>query len=228
MKKLKLVITIILMIFVSGCTVNYNIVINEDLSVKETATLEESVLYFEENYTYYNSDEIVDSLWNMYIKDYEKANYTYTQTSNHTGVNAIANYQSLEDYKNRTTIYYQLFKNVDYSIDEDIVTIKATGYYPYNNQDPNRFAIDKATITLTIPFEVTETNADKKNNNVYIWNVDKYDSEKEIIIKFNKSKILSKKENKNIYYFLTFGIIVAIICIFIFVNYKIKSTDNSI
>lgn len=228
MKKLKLLVVMILIIFVSGCTVNYNIVIDEDLSIKETAILEESVSYFEENYTYYDSKEIVDSLWNLYIGDYEAANYSYTQTSNHTGVNVTASYQNLEDYKNRTTIYYQLFQNVDYNIEGDVVTIKATDYYPYNDQDPNRFAIDKATITITVPFEVIETNADKKNNNVYIWNVDKYDEEKEIIIQFNKSKLLSQKENKNIYYFLTFGIIVAIICTIIFVNYKIKSTDNSI
>lgn len=228
MKKIKILIAVLFISFLSGCTVNYNIVINEDLSIEENASIEETQSYFEENYTYYNSSEIVDSLWNLYIEDYKEANYTYTQNSKQTGVYAKAQYKNFEEYKSKTTIYHQLFENVDYNVEGNIVTLRAIGYYPYNDQDPNRFAIDKATITIRIPFKVIETNADKISSDTYVWNVDKYDNEKEIIVKFDLSKVLNKKENKDIYYFIVFGIIVTIIGIVLFVTYKIKNNDNSI
>ena len=61
-----------------------------------------------------------------------------------------------------------------------------------------KFNIDKLYFYITVPFEVTENNADYVDGNSYIWVFSKDNYNKDIELVFTSKKKETKKESNNI------------------------------
>lgn len=228
MKKFKIFCCLISMLLLSGCTVKYEVSIDSDLNVKEKINIFETISYFEQNYTYYKREEVIDAFWNNNISDYPNAGYSYIHNDNETGAIIRANYTNLFNYKDKTTIYKQYFNSLSIEEKDNIISIKADDFEPYNEQYFERFAIQDLTITINIPFEVIDSNADYIQGTNYIWYVDEDTEDKQIKISFNKSKAKNNNQNNNFYYSIIFGIIVIAIILIIYVVYRIKRNDDNL
>lgn len=220
MKKIKYLL-LISIIFLTGCTCEYNITINNDLSVSEEVNASETIEYFANEYKHYNRSEALDNLWEYMSNGFDYASkYKYNKNDNNTGIILTNNYDSFIEYKNETSIYNQYFDELDYEENDDIITIEAYGFNPYVEQDPTKFAIDNFKLNITLPFKVLNSNADSINDNTYTWIIDKNTDSKRIYLQFDKSS-----NNSNLTLYVVIGTIFVIFILgtfafSVYVNYK--------
>lgn len=212
----------------TGCNTDYTINVNNDLSVDEKASIEETYYYFEENYTYYHSSEVLDLLWDQFSDKYKDNSYTYTHNSSETGIYVKASYKNIDEFVNKNKIYNQFFEKIDYTKKQNQITLETKGeFYPYNEQDPEKFAIESTKINIVVPFKVISNNADQVSGNKYTWYINKDTKDKKIKITFDTSNSQIKKQSKN-YYLIIIGIGIFIGIIILYISYKIKRADNEI
>lgn len=243
MKKRKLILAIILTLFTTGCSINYDLTI-EDGNIQETTTfiqdnndtedstyiyseyLEEYPIYIDEEFLYYDPNKKVEG--NTY--------YDKSITENTNGYNATYKAQfKIKEYK-RSRLLNTAFKN--HSIGYD----KKEGCYYIIVDDIKTFeqlnTVTNINISITLNgYEVIESNQDSKNNNTYTWNFDK-DDQKSIIIKYKKEtkdNIQEPEEKQNtkelkeskytLYIFC--GILLIIIIVGYSILKKIKNNNDS-
>lgn len=223
---MKKIIILFSLFLLTGCTVKYNININEDLKVDETIDVKEKESYFDENYEFYERKDAIDSIWENMASEYVSKGYTYTQNYNNTGINVKNTYDSFENYIQQSNIYNQYFDKINYIDNNGVISIETEGFHPYTEQDTERFAIEETEISIKIPFKVMSHNADDVFRNIYTWKIDKNTTNK--IIKIKYSTIQNYNNSKNLDYFALFGIIIFVIIVGLFIYSKVKLTDNSI
>ena len=198
MKRKKLILAIFVALFTTGCTVDYNLLI-EDNKIKETTTfhqdssdtdeksymysqyLEEYPIYIDEEYLYYDPNKKVEG--NTY--------YDKSITDDSNGYNATYKAElKLKEY-NRSRFFNEAFANRSRGYDKNercyyIIADKLKIFEQENN-------INHINVSINIVgYKVIESNQDSVNNNIYTWSFDRSDKgRKNITIKF-------KKENSNI------------------------------
>lgn len=195
MKKIFLIILILTLCF--GCTANYNLKINEDLTVEENITgLENDEFY--NRYYHSTKSHVVDFVMATKEDYLKQQNYNMKETSkeNLYGATVSKTYSSIEDYYNNSKAYLQYYDSWNIENKSGIITISLKDKLSKNGNSLDRYMVDDGTVSITLPFEVIDNNADKYNrkNNTYTWNVDS-SNDKEIFIQFDSKKLLSEKFN---------------------------------
>lgn len=233
MKLKKIVLILAIPFFLTGCvSAKYTLDIDKDLKISEEVFISATSEYFGSFYKnnpitivkeWYNDDEMLNSLIkNNYSHELVTENVTYP------GVLVKKKYDTLSEYANNTIFKDQIFENV-YSITNDnLITLKATGFLPYvDDQTDVRFPISNLKINIKVPYVVTDHNADKFNpkNNTYTWEITKETEEKEINLTFDKTKIYVY----NLVMYISIFILSLIVIILIFLGYKLikKSKINN-
>lgn len=225
MKKYILILFIIFLC--CGCGVKYNISIDEKLKIEEKVSVTESAEFYSE-YEKSSVGRVVSIILAPYLDTLNDNNYTITNsiTSTSGGVVISKNYNSIDDYVNNTIFKSQFTDDLNYSVDGNKVTIVADGNFSYAEQDQSRIPVDKASISIKLPFKVLEHTADEVDGDTYIWNFDKsVEGKKEIKLVFNKSRI-----NKEFDYRYIIGIIIIITiiaCGFIWYKKFKEKKDNA-
>ena len=191
----KVFLMTIMMLLCVGCEAKYNITFNDDLSVKETINATEDKDFFDE---YENSSmgRVVGFILEPYLNDLNKQGYNTDTiiTSQNGGVSITNNYKNFDGYKRNTLLSSQFTDKIEYEQDGDIVTISAKGAFSKDEQNQDKFPVEKGTISITLPFKVKEHNADKVSGNTYTWEFDAIDTEEEELkIVFDSSR----KGNEN-------------------------------
>lgn len=194
---MKKTIIIILILFVSGCKVNYELKI--DNSFSETFAIEGNnqdlynlyknqsmlSLYSESKLINYSIEEIeTDSKYK--IMDISNSNfyalkYSFDfESSNYNDSNAI-------------NTCYELVSVVT---KDDLVSIATSNKFNCFEIYPE---LETVTMTINSKYKVTQNNADQIMDNKYIWNINKQNaSNKPIILQYDKSK-----KKKSLWEFLT-------------------------
>ena len=189
---MKKIILILLMIgLCCGCQVNYQLEINKDLSVQENLKATRDSSFFEE---YENSSmgRVVSLIIRPYLDTLNGNKYNVNNliTDSYGGVTINKKYKSLNEYSKNTILSSQFTDNIEYKEDGNKVYLSAKGKFSHAEQDQTKFPVNDATISITVPFKVTENNADTVDGNTYIWKFDsKDDKEREIKLVFNKEKM---------------------------------------
>jgi len=212
--KLKLFISAILVVFITGCNLEYKIDINKDLSLTEYITVEEdnNVILEKE----LNIDTIINEKKNQY--SFTLGNYTtnINKDDDITSVDNFKQYNKLSDFiKEESSVIGRVLKNRKYSVVRKIGTLTGTLVYPSAYEEDDKF--DDVYFTVRLPFVVTDHNADSVSGGTlvkeYKWKIEKYETDKEIKISFNTDKILQPKKNE---FELNIGYIIIIIILFVF------------
>lgn len=196
MNKYKIIIAVFLAFFITGCTTNYNIIINPDLSIKDESIGEVDASFFENSTL--SHDDTMRNIIRQNIEDINDLNYTYEVKNNGNILVLTGETISIEDYINKKKrVYQQWFRKIENTQTGNVIQLKGSEFYPYNEQDPYKVIIQHLYINITVPFKVIEHNADMvdKKKNVYTWEINKSTMNKEISLSFDTSKRIEIKEN---------------------------------
>ncbi len=197
MKKKKLILAMLIALCTTGCTVDYNLVI-EDNNIKETTTfhqessdtdekssmysqyLEEYPIYIDEKYLYYNPNKKVEG--NTY---YDKS---ITDDSNGYNATYKAEFKIKEYDRSRFFNYAFVNRSSGYDKNEGCYYIIADKLKIFEQE--NNINHINVSINL-VGYKVIESNQDSVNNNTYTWSFDRSDKERSIVLRL-------KKDNSNV------------------------------
>lgn len=214
MKKIYLILALLLL---SGCSINYNLSISDDGIFKETITgtvadkeLDNSNSTSENIYSYSfnNATPLINEkgTYNKNIIDknkYKEFTYTYIYDNNYKSSN----------------ILNTCFSHMIYDESEDYYNIDLYGPFKC-------LYTDKINVSVTSKYAVTESNADKVDNNTYTWIIKDKDNA-DIHLEINKK--IKYQEDQNSSTLPTLKIISFIILLILsmitYYLYKRRETD---
>lgn len=188
---MKKIFLFFLLLFLSGCSIKYDLTINEDLNVIENidvieleASLGRYVIDVDEfvskSLQYYKSIDKYD-IYN--IIDNSEDGYAVGSTSN--------SYLDFENYCKNSTAKDSFFKKCELTKDGNIVTINmnAVDFNEYLfSSELEESIIKKARVNIKIPYKVLKNNSDSIKDNIYTWEYEIEDYSNDINIVFDTSK----------------------------------------
>lgn len=226
--KRKIFFIIGIIIFLSGCTTNFNLTINEDLSNELEIDLKikkNELIIGEPNATfdlngYFN--KVGNDTINKYKEQYPYFSYKTNMDNDYIYGSAIISNKSINDLL-KSNFITDMYETSSFTIEDNIGTLKLFNVkqdWYINNID----TIDTLNINIKLPLVVTYSNATSIKNNIYTWNIMNND---DILIKFNVNKTneqLEKDEEKKRVWIIIIGsfLIVSLIIGFIVINNKEK------
>ena len=195
MKIVRLFFLIIVTIFITGCSVNYEIEIDENLFVKESLYFDEFNEVIKETYIKFEEEMQITVVENVHdITNRLRAmlgdSYTIKAAffDDRSGISITNNYSSLSNYQ-LSEITKRLYGSINFSKRGDIIDLVSKS--PYKFEDifiPDAdflYDIENFSVSIKLPFKVLEHNADKVSNNTYTWNFDYGMKDKYINLRFD-------------------------------------------
>lgn len=190
----KVILLLFSLFLVTGCSVTNTVTINKDLSVKEELDMTGTSEYFN---NYYKSRPI--NIINMMLDTGNRKetlinngySYVIKKESYYPSVLASKKYDTIDDYVSKTIFKEQYFNTFETYSNNNLITIKASDFIPYNPDNTEIYSITKFVYNLKVPYVVEKHNADNydKKTNTYTWYIDKDTENKEIEITFDKDKV---------------------------------------
>jgi hypothetical protein len=193
MKKNKIILLILVTLLFSGCTVNYSLYINDDLSVNESVTASENS-YDLKTTTGQDPKVAASSLYDLYKIKGVKYDISTVSDDSETSSVVTSSFDSLEDYQEH--FKSDIVNEVSVTNKDGIITIEYKQDVPLTEYASKALIYDSIEVNIEVPFKVTKHNADSVKGNTYTWNIKKDGELKDIKITFNsKETNLSKKIN---------------------------------
>ena len=167
----KVLILIIFLFLLTGCSVKYNLVINEDLSITEEAKLTGTNDFFADYYKTTKTN-VIKSYLDIYDEVLKENNYDYELVKDTIPYADVKRkYNNVSDYTKKSIFIKDYFEEVKYSEDGNIKKIETSGYIKGNKEtQEDRFYLSELSISINCPYKVTKHNAknvDKKTNTYY-------------------------------------------------------------
>ena len=178
----KIIFMLIVLLFLTGCTANYELQINNN-KIKEKLTVLETNLELVdiENDSGWT---IRDSFESLLSKDeFGVKNYTIKSLNNDEQLGIEYNSQKLESLENANVLNL-CYTNPTITVDKNIVKIKTGDNFECYDLYEN---LESVKVTFKTNHKVISTNADSKQGNKYIWNITE-EGNKNIEITYDSSK----------------------------------------
>lgn len=195
MKKIKLLILLIFILINSGCAVNYNVIVNEDLSSSEEIILSVDSDTMNELDEVYGKED-VDSEINIAIQ--EDISNGYAIKTDYSDGLRVTETRKNESLVLNNRIFGANYKYYDFSCNDRYCMLYAVAN---KNDFVANGLVAQLDFSIQIPFEVVKSNADKvdKLTNTYTWyNKYEYDNDIKLIFKSTGDNVINK--NKIIYF----------------------------
>lgn len=230
MKKIKIFIFLCLVLLLSGCSVEYDLTLNDDLTVSEKVVATEKTKRMEA-LTKQKGKQAVNYLYDMFKRNGEDITLTSREDDYNTYATAITSHKDINDYASKFSS--DVFDNVNVTKDGNIITFSAEQKELLSSDTNYSLLYDDITVNITIPFEVTSNNADKVNGNTYTWNIKKDSDYKTIEFSYKEGNkkdeinISVNNETYNIHYgvIIAVGLVIIIGSIVLFVYIKNKKNN---
>ena len=183
----KIFILILFLFLITGCSVKYDLVINEDLTINEKARLTGTNDFFA-NYYKTTKINVLKSYLDVYENTLKENNYSYEIVKDDIPyVTVEKNYSSISEYTNKSVFLSDYFEEVKYTENGNIKKIETSGY-DMGSEDDNRdrFYLRELSISIKCPYKVVNHNAKKVDDktNTYFYELD---NEDKIILEFDSS-----------------------------------------
>lgn len=207
----KFVVLIISILIITGCKVEYNLVINDDFTVSENVSMTGTDEFFA---LFYKSSKM--NVVNMFLDegrkgDLIKNNYKYEIIEKERPyVIATKNYNNLEEFANNTIFLEQYFDSIEVLEENGIIKMQTKNFKPIFEDSLDRYVIKATTIKITSPFEILENNAlewDKKNN-IYTWYIDDNTEDFSLVLAYNPSKKYQAPGDYNLLFIISGAIMI--------------------
>ena len=229
--KIRVCILFLIIIFTAGCSVEYDLTVNEDYSVSEKVIASENTNKME-SITRQKGDKAVNYLYNMF-KRKDSTDKVNTVKKEDVTTSTVSTYHSdIIEYSNN--FKSDVFEKVNVQKNNGEVLITANQSIPLSKNTNYSLIYDDITIKIKVPFIVSEHNADKVVGNTYIWNINKNSNLKNIKLKYDEGskvnslniKINEKTYNINYEIIIISGIIVLLLIIIFIVVVKNKKNNS--
>ncbi len=182
MKKIRILVVALLMFILCGCSGNYNLTFNDDLTLTEELdiSIKNEDNSYEKTLDLFNRAEIDSNKYDV-VTDEDYVYIKYTEE-----------YSTIEDYLLNSNLYHVLFDDIEYSKDNVGMKIGAENSFKLDGNTSgeivNAYDIDNLKINVKIPFSINKSNADSKEKDVLTWEVKRTDTSKDINIDFSYKK----------------------------------------
>ncbi len=226
-KKLKVLFTLLVIFFMTGCSVEYNLEINEDSSVNEEVIASENTKRLEKR-TKLKGDQATNYLFSMFTRPNEDISFFTNIKKLNTYATASTVHDNINEYSSRFSS--DVFEKVEIINSDNLITILAKQKESLSKGSSTSLLYDDIEINITIPFIVEDHNADKVSKNKYTWNIKSDDELRTIKISYRDKEFSNKKNikinNKNYsfrYEYILIAVIILIIIsiiVFVFRNNK--------
>lgn len=214
--KIKLFTIFGLLFLTSGCSIEYNLTINDDSSVNESVVAIEQTDRMEAR-TKLKGEQAINYLYNMFVPDEDRFSLNYKEENKTTEATVDATYDNIEKYA--SSFKSDIFDSINITKNKDQITLYTAQKKKLGGYDPSSLIYDDITINLKVPFDVVSNNADSVKGNTYTWNIDKNSNVKTIEITY-KDKSLKDQATVSInnkkYNFKYEYIVLGVAIIFIF------------
>ncbi len=232
----KIILLVFITIIMSGCVANYNLVYEDDIFNESFEVINNQNEYnqkFNELVNEYYTNSIIlvdykdqpgDMTDEEILKNYNYYNKKLIKEQNKYGLNLNYNFKENEDYQN-SSIVNNLFKS--FRVTDNIILANSINNifesYPYLKEITVSFKTDK---------NISHTNADKEDNGIYYWyiNKDNY-SNKSISIQFSDNILdkYTKIDNNvanNVINYIIVVLLIIIVLFTIIIYVKIKKSNK--
>lgn len=181
-KKIKYIVISVLLLLVTGCSGNYNVKINEDMSVNEELylTIENKEGLYQKTLKIFNDNNVKEKDYEVVLSD-DNLKITYN-----------ASYNSIEEYILNSKVYHQLIDNIELNKSNNYVDLYVNEKLKLSNSNmkqngTNLTDLDVLQVNIENPFEVNFSNAELVTDNVYTWTIKNGDIGKKIQMQFKPS-----------------------------------------
>lgn len=209
MRKIKYFFLLIIVILFTGCTGNYNLTFNKDLSVEEELNVfidNTNNEMYERTYKLFQDANISEDKYNIVVVD-DDVHITYKEK-----------YLSFDDYYLNSHLYKVLFEDIEFSKDNSGMKINTESKFKLNDKNSiniiNSYDIDDFNINIKVPYLVNQNDADSIKDDVYTWTLNNNDTYKNINLDFSYKNDFTQ----NIIVLITIGIALIIIVGYVVIN----------
>lgn len=174
--KIKIILLILSIILLTGCSGNYNININEDLSIDENLYL-----------TIDNSDTAYENTLKIFDENnIDKDKYDVSINGDDIIIEYNDKFETIDDYIINSNIYHQLIDEITYNKTDKYVDLYTNQYLKLkeDNNIGNTNDLDVIQINVKVPFKMISNNSDIYNDDIYTWTIDKNTTQKKISMNF--------------------------------------------
>ena len=156
--KIKIVILVLSVVLLTGCSGNYNLKINKDLSVEEN-------LYLTIDNT---SDAYKNTLKIFDDNKIDKSNYDVSVNGNNVVIEYNEKFKTIDQYLLNSKIYHQLFDNISYNKTEKYIDLYTSQNLKLkgNSYIGNTSDLDVLQINVQMPFKMINDNSDISNDDI--------------------------------------------------------------
>ncbi len=224
-KKIKLLVYLSFSIFLTGCSVNYNLYVKED---SITESIDVYLKDDEENKTYFNTLKKIEQPAYFEMNNNTTYYYKMTEEEDKLKMNYKYKYQDPKKLQNSNAIS-RCYYNKSVVEAGDYITLSTSDQVTCIYKDGEK-QVDQINISIITDLKVEEHNADSKKGNKYIWTItDKNYNHKPIYIKINKNleeqrKIKAQEERTQ--YFIILGVVFALFSIAMIKIYRKAKRNN--
>ena len=178
MRKIRIIILFLFVILLTGCKVDYYLIIMKDLSLSENIKLsiDNKDGVYEKTMKLFEDNNIDDSMYNI------------TQTDDYVNIQYKEDFRNFEDYFLNSKFYSRLFTDENYNKDNKEISYSGIANLKLDDSDDsnlnNSFNITDLKIKVDIPFSIKGNNADKIEEKSLIWVLKQSDTSKRINFTF--------------------------------------------
>lgn len=178
-QKIKIIILFLMLIVLTGCSGNYNIKINADLSIEEKLELNVE-----------NSDDTYEKTLKIFEDNkINKDKYDVNISNDEVIIKYKDKYDSIEDYIINSKVYPQIFNKIQYNKGKDYIELYVDENLKIKNNNINSSSsnltdLDVIQLNIENPFNINYTNAEITNQHMYTWTIKKGDTNKKIYMQF--------------------------------------------
>ena len=199
----KILILVLAIILLTGCTAKSEVKVNYNVNVSEKVTVLSNTVAFKNDK--YSIKQMIEASISNYLKALEFRGYKFetVEGKKESGAYFTNNYDNICSYFQNTGFNQYVYQHISCVEDDKYIIIKNdTEYIPYCENCSNWPSLNKIKLELTLPVNALENNADSINNKTYIWNYDENTTNKDFYLKIskqelNKNKITVMKQNKD-------------------------------
>lgn len=213
----KLFVLLGCILFLTGCDVNYNLVINED-SFDETITMS----FLKSQTSYDDLSVYLESKTPVTVNLNENRFYDVDMSDDSNYYNLIYKFKQDSDSISKAYFISNCYPNAQIINSDDVIQLSSGQEFMCFNGDDGLKA-DSIKINITTDLKVLSNNADSVSGNVYTWNIDGTNyNNKPINMRIQKPVNIVKKVSENTDSYLLLFIVIAILVLSLIVYLLIK------
>ena len=220
----KNIFLLLILFLLTGCSCRYDITINKDLTIDEEIIIYGTNRLYSAYYKTNKVDVLKENLEN-YLEELKENNYEYKLIEEgEPHIVITKKYQDIENYLNNSLFFNDYFDEISYNKDGNIVSIETMGFNPNEEDNPDRFYVEKLEVNIKNAYEINDSNSliIDDNTNTYKYNLLEDSNDFKIFLSYDLSKRFNPHKKNLIYIVIAILIIIITWVTMFFINRKKK------